>query len=142
MLIFTHTKFKMKMKNMKTLSVLAFLLIGTGTAFSQSRKTESSKGVEQSDNDKKIQVEGVGHKLNYTLNGGTVEVAGGDNTVTVKGSARKISVSGTGNTVYIDKVDKVALEGGNNTVYYKTSGTKSGKPDASLTGVGNKVVKK
>lgn len=130
------------MKNMKTLGVLAFLLIGTGTAFSQSRKTESSKGVEQSDNDKKIQVEGVGHKLNYTLNGGIVEIAGGDNTVTVKGSARKISVSGTGNTIYIDKVDKVVMEGGGNAVYYKTSGTKSGKPDASLTGVGNKVVKK
>lgn len=129
------------MKKMKTLSILAFLLIGTGTAFSQSRKTESSKGVEQSDNKKIVQVEGVGHKLSYTLSGGTVEVAGGDNTVTVKGSAKKISVSGTGNTVYIDRVDKIMMEGGNNTIYYRTSGTKSGKPDASLTGVGNRVVR-
>lgn len=128
------------MKNIKTIGILALLLAGTGTAFSQSRKTESTKGVEQTDG-KTIQVDGVGHKLNYTLNGGTVEVSGGDNTVTIKGSARKISVSGTGNKVYIDKVDKVAIEGGGNTVYYRTSGTKSGKPDASLTGVGNKVAK-
>ncbi|MFP3834666.1 DUF3060 domain-containing protein [Chryseobacterium sp. SIMBA_028] len=128
------------MKNIKTAAILALLFLGTGKAFSQSRKTESTKGVEQSDN-KKIQVEGVGHKLNYTLNGGTVEVEGGDNTVIIKGSAKKISVSGTGNKVYIDKVDKVAIEGGNNTVYYKSAGTKTGKPESALTGVGNKVVK-
>ena len=128
------------MKSIKTVGILAILFLGTGTAFAQSRKTESTKGVEQSDG-KKIEVEGVGHKLNYTLNGGTVEVSGGDNTVTIKGNAKKISVSGTGNKVYIDKVDNVAIEGGSNTVYYKTSGTKSGKPNASLTGVGNKVVK-
>jgi hypothetical protein len=128
------------MKNIKTIGILALLLAGTGTAFSQSRKTESTKGVEQTDG-KTIQVDGIGHKLNYTLNGGTVEVSGGDNIVTVKGSARKVAVSGTGNKVYIDKVDNVIIEGGGNTVYYRTSGTKSGKPNASLTGVGNKVVK-
>ncbi|MET3035696.1 DUF3060 domain-containing protein [Chryseobacterium sp. NRRL B-14859] len=130
------------MKNSKTIGILTILLFGTGTAFAQSGKTAPAKGVgvEQSD-DKKIQVEGVGHKLNYTLNGGTVEVEGGDNTVTIKGSAKKISVSGTGNKVYIDKADRIILEGGGNTVYYKTSGTKSGKPDTSLTGVDNKVVK-
>lgn len=88
-----------------------------------------------------LQVDGVGHALNYTLNASNVEVSGGDNTVTVKGSAGKVSVSGTGNKIYIDKVDNVAIEGGNNTVYYRTSGTKSGKPNASLTGVENKVVK-
>ncbi|AZA84941.1 hypothetical protein C1637_21925 [Chryseobacterium lactis] len=129
------------MKSIKTVGILAILLLGTGTAFSQSRKTETMKGVEKSDNDKKIEVDGVGHKLTYNLNGGVAEVEGGDNTVTIKGSAKKISVSGTGNKVYIDKVDKVAIEGGNNIVYYRTSGTKSGKPDVSLTGVGNKVVK-
>lgn len=129
------------MKSIKTAGILAILLLGTGTAFSQSRKTESTKGVEKTDNDKTIQVEGVGHKLNYTLNEGTAEVEGGDNTVTIKGSAKKIAVSGTGNKVYIDKVDKVTIEGGGNIVYYRTSGTKSGKPDVSLTGVGNKVVK-
>lgn len=128
------------MKSIKTTGILAILLLGTGTAFSQSRKTESTKGVEQS-NGKTIQVDGVGHKLNYTLDGGNVEVSGGDNTVNVKGSAKKIAVSGTGNKVYIDKVDNVTIEGGNNTVYYRSSGTKSGKPNASLTGVGNKVVK-
>lgn len=129
------------MKNIKTIGILAFLLTGTGVAFSQSTKVESIKGVAQTDGNKKIEVEGVGHKLNYTLNGGMVEVSGGDNTVTVKGSAKKVSVSGTGNKVYIDRVDKVAIEGGGNTVYYRSSGTKSGKPDASLTGVGNKIVK-
>lgn len=128
------------MKSIKKVSIIAILLLGTGTVFSQSRKTESTKGVEQT-NGKTIQVDGVGHKLNYTLNGGNVEVAGGDNTVTVKGSAKKVSVSGTGNKIYIDKVDNVAIEGGSNTVYYRSSGTKSGKPNASLTGVGNKVVK-
>lgn len=117
------------------------LFMGTGTVFSQSRKTESIKGVEKSDNDKKIEVEGIGHKLNYTLNNGIVEVEGGDNTITIKGSTKKISISGTGNKVYIDKVDNIEMEGGNNTIFYKTSGTKSGKPNASLTGVGNKVVK-
>ncbi len=129
------------MKNIKTAAILAILFLGTGTAFSQSRKTESIKGVEKSDNDKKIQVEGIGHKLNYTLNGGIVEVEGGDNTITIKGSAKKISVSGTGNKVYIDRVDNISMEGGNNTIFYKTSGTKSGKPNTSLTGVGNKVAK-
>ncbi|PKF74364.1 DUF3060 domain-containing protein [Chryseobacterium sp. PMSZPI] len=128
------------MKNIKTIAILAILLLGTGTVFSQSRKTESTKGVEQSDG-KTIQVDGVGHKLNYTLTNGNVEVSGGDNTVTIKGNAGKISVSGTGNKVYIDKVNNIAIEGGSNTVYYKTSGTKSGKPNASLTGVDNKVVK-
>lgn len=128
------------MKSITTTAILAILFLGTGKAFSQSRKSETTKGTEQS-SDKKIEVEGVGHKLNYTLNGGTVEVSGGDNTVAIKGNAKKISVSGTGNKVYIDKVDKVSIEGGNNTVYYKTAGTKSGKPDASMTGVGNKVVK-
>jgi hypothetical protein len=129
------------MKNIKTAGILMILFMGTGTAFSQSRKTESIKGVEKSDNDKKIQVEGIGHKLNYTLNNGMVEVEGGDNTITIKGSAKKISVSGTGNKVYIDKVDNIEMEGGNNTIFYKTSGTKSGKPNTSLTGVGNKVTK-
>ncbi|UCA61850.1 DUF3060 domain-containing protein [Chryseobacterium rhizoplanae] len=128
------------MTSIKKVGIIAILLLGTATVFSQSRKTESTKGVEQT-NGKTIQVDGVGHKLNYTLNGGNVEVAGGDNTVTVKGSAKKISVSGTGNKVYIDNVDNVAIEGGSNTVYYRTSGTKSGKPNTSLTGVGNKVVK-
>lgn len=128
------------MKSIKKVGIIAILLLGTGTVFSQSRKTESTKGVEQT-NGKTIQVDGVGHKLSYTLNGGNVEVAGGDNTVTVKGSAKKVSVSGTGNKVYIDNVDNVAIEGGSNTVYYRSSGTKSGKPNASLTGVGNKVVK-
>jgi uncharacterized protein YbcV (DUF1398 family) len=129
------------MKSIKTAGILAILLLGTGTVFSQSRKTESMNGVEKTDSNKKVHVEGVGHKLNYSLNGGIVEVEGGDNTVTIKGSAKNISVSGTGNKVYIDRVDKIVMEGGNNTVFYKTSGTKSGKPDASLTGVGNKVVK-
>ncbi|REC49746.1 DUF3060 domain-containing protein [Chryseobacterium pennipullorum] len=129
------------MNSIKTAGIIAFLLMGTATAFSQSRKTESSKGVEQSDNDKKIQVDGVGHKLNYTLNGGVVEVEGGDNTVTIKGSAKMIAVSGTGNKVYIDKVDRVTIEGGDNVVYYRTSGTKSGKPNVALTGVGNRVTK-
>ncbi|BAP32969.1 uncharacterized protein CHSO_3932 [Chryseobacterium sp. StRB126] len=138
--IYSQQKTKFNMKSIKTAGILAILLLGTGTVFSQSRKTESTKGVEQS-NGKTIQVDGVGHKLNYTLNGGNVEVSGGDNTVTVKGDAKKVSVSGTGNKVYIDKVDNVAIEGGSNTVYYRSSGTKSGKPNASLTGVGNKVVK-
>lgn len=129
------------MKNIKTAGILAFLLLGTGTAFSQSRKIESTKGVEKTEGNKVVHVEGVGHKLNYTLNGGVVEVEGGDNTLTVKGSAKKITVSGTGNTVYIDKVDKISMEGGDNMIYYRTSGTKSGKPDVSITGVGNKVVK-
>lgn len=129
------------MKNIKTAGMLAFLLLGTAAAFSQSRKTESAKGVEKTEGDKVVHVEGVGHKLNYTLNGGLVEVEGGDNTLTIKGSAKKITVSGTGNTIYIDKVDKISMEGGDNMVYYRTSGTKSGKPDVSITGVGNKVVK-
>ncbi|MEJ5050080.1 DUF3060 domain-containing protein [Chryseobacterium culicis] len=129
------------MKNIKRAGILAILLLGTGTAFSQSRKTESAKGVEKTDNNKIVHVEGVGHQLNYSLNGGVAEVEGGDNMVTIKGSAKKIAVSGTGNKVYIDKVDKVSIEGGDNTVYYRTSGTKSGKPDVSITGVGNKVVK-
>jgi hypothetical protein len=129
------------MKNIKTAGILAILLLGTGTAFSQSRKIESTKGVEKTEGNKVLHVEGVGHKLNYTLNGGVVEVEGGDNTVTIKGSAKKITVSGTGNKVYIDKVDKISMEGGDNMIYYRTSGTKSGKPDVSITGVGNKVVK-
>jgi hypothetical protein len=129
------------MKNIKTAGILCFLLLGTATAFSQSRKVESTKGVEKTESDKVVHVEGVGHKLNYTLNGGVVEVEGGDNTLTVKGSAKKITVSGTGNKVYIDKVDKVSMEGGGNMVYYRTSGTKSGKPDVSIEGVGNKVIK-
>lgn len=129
------------MKNIKRAGILAILLLGTGTVFSQSRKTESAKGVEKTDNDKIVQVEGVGHKLNYTLNGGVAEVEGGGNTVTIKGSAKKITVSGTGNKVYIDKVDKISMEGGDNIVCYRTSGTKSGKPDVSITGVGNKAVK-
>ncbi|CAD0220829.1 DUF3060 domain-containing protein [Chryseobacterium sp. D764] len=129
------------MKNIKTAGILAFLLLGTGTAFSQSRKIESAKGVEKTEGNKVVHVEGVGHNLNYTLNGGVVEVEGGDNTLTVKGSAKKITVSGTGNKVYIDKVDKISMEGGDNMIYYRTSGTKSGKPDVSITGVGNKVVK-
>ncbi|WPO92104.1 DUF3060 domain-containing protein [Chryseobacterium sp. YR459] len=129
------------MKNIKTAGILAFLLFGTGTAFSQSRKVESVKGVEKTESNKVVHVEGVGHTLNYALSGGVVEVEGGDNTLTVKGSAKKITVSGTGNKVYIDKVDKISMEGGGNIVYYRTSGTKSGKPDVSIEGVGNKVVK-
>ncbi|MDQ1855241.1 MULTISPECIES: DUF3060 domain-containing protein [unclassified Chryseobacterium] len=129
------------MKNIKTAGILVILLLGTGTAFSQSRKTESTKGVEKTEGNKVVHVEGVGHTLNYTLSGGVVEVEGGDNKLTVKGSAKKITVSGTGNIVYIDKVDKISMEGGDNTVYYRTSGTKSGKPDVSIEGVGNKVVK-
>lgn len=129
------------MKNIKIAGILALLLSGTGTVFAQSRTTESANGVEKTEGSKVVHVEGVGHKLNYSLNGGVVEVEGSGNTLTVKGSAQKIIVSGTGNKVYIDKVDKISMEGGDNMVYYRTSGTKSGKPDVSITGVENKVVK-
>jgi len=140
-LYLSSTKTKFTMKNSKKAGILAILLLGTATVFAQSRKVESEKGVEKTEGNKVVHVEGIGHALKYTLNGGVVEVEGGDNTLTVKGSAKKITVSGTGNKVYIDKVDKVSMEGGGNIVYYRTSGTKSGKPDVSVTGVGNKVVK-
>jgi hypothetical protein len=131
------------MKNIKTIGILALLLAGTGTAFSQSRKTESTKGVEQTDG-KTIQVDGIGHKLNYTLNGGTVEVSGGDNIVTVTRCIRKCNgrfLQNFRNRKTKFYIDKVEYHRRWRQYLYITELQEQNLENECFTGVGNKVAK-
>lgn len=104
-------------------------------------KVESQHGTAKQ-TDKHLEIDGIGHNSSYTLNGGNAEVSGGSNVITINGYLDKLEVSGTDNTVYVDKVTRIILEGGNNKVFYKSSPTKTGKPGVAITGVGNSVKKK
>ncbi|WP_080779388.1 DUF3060 domain-containing protein [Chryseobacterium phocaeense] len=130
------------MKIMKKALALCILFVGISVTYAQTTvKTTSTHG-KSTKSDKKIEVDGVGHKQTYSSDGGNAEVAGVNNTITINGYAAKLEVSGSGNTVFIDKVSRIVLEGTNNKVFYKASTTKSGKAEISSTGVGNSAVKK
>ncbi|UWX61691.1 DUF3060 domain-containing protein [Chryseobacterium oranimense] len=127
---------------MKKTLILSVLFIGMGLANAQkTAKVESQHGTAKQ-TDKHLEIDGIGHNSSYTLNGGNAEVSGGSNVITINGYLDKLEVSGTDNTVYVDKVTRIILEGGNNKVFYKSSPTKTGKPGVAITGVGNSVKKK
>jgi len=127
---------------MKKTLILSVLFIGIGLANAQkTAKVDSQHGTTKQ-TDKHLEIDGIGHNNSYTLNGGNAEVSGGSNIITINGNVDKLEVSGTDNTVYVDKVTRIILEGGNNKVFYKSSSTKTGKPNIAITGVGNSVKKK
>jgi hypothetical protein len=130
------------MNIMKKTLILSVLFIGMGLANAQKTAKVNSQHGTTKQVDKHLEIDGIGHNNSYTLDGGSAEVSGGNNTITINGYADKLEVSGTDNTVYIDKVARIILEGGNNKVFYKSSPTKTGKPGVAITGVGNSVNKK
>ncbi|MGG5207775.1 DUF3060 domain-containing protein [Chryseobacterium sp. MIQD13] len=127
---------------MKKTLILSILFIGVSLAHAQKTSKVNSQHGTSTQQDKHIEVNGIGHNSSYSLEGGSAEVSGGSNVITINGYADKLEVSGTNNTVYVDKVARVIVEGGNNKVFYKISPTKTGKPNVSITGVGNSVKKK
>lgn len=126
---------------MKKIMMLLVLSASIGLVQAQKKKIESIKGtsVESSEG---IEVDGVGNKQTYSLNGGKAEIAGADNTITINGHAGVLDVAGSGNTVFVDKVTKVIMAGSNNKVFYVSSPTKTGKPSVSMEGTGNSVRRK
>ncbi|MBB6370189.1 DUF3060 domain-containing protein [Chryseobacterium shigense] len=127
---------------MKKTLILSILFAGINLAYAQKTTKVNSQYGTSTQKDKHLEIDGIGHNNSYTLNGGNAEISGGSNVITINGYVDKLEVSGTDNTVYIDKVTRVIVEGGNNKVFYKTSPTKAGKPNVSMTGVGNSVKKK
>ncbi|MBL3547274.1 DUF3060 domain-containing protein [Chryseobacterium sp. KMC2] len=109
------------------------LAVGIGTILTQSSGPERKS----KHNGTKIEVNGVGHRQNLISNGGNAVISGSDNIITIKGSITTIQVSGASNTVYIDKINNISIEGSGNIVFYKSSGRKSGKALVSLTGIEN-----
>nr|WP_307857383.1 DUF3060 domain-containing protein [Mycobacterium sp. SM1] len=87
----------------------------------------------------------VGNMLNYGSVGTTAEldcadgkslnVGGGNNTLTVKGTCSSVTIAGMDNKITIDKVDKqLTVTGINNTVTYK-----AGAPKVDNLGSGNTI---
>ncbi|WP_223607723.1 DUF3060 domain-containing protein [Chryseobacterium sp. OSA05B] len=130
------------MKIMKKTLALCIALIGINMTYAQTTTKTTTTHGKSKQSDKKIEVDGVGNKQTYSSDGGDASVEGVNNIITINGYTTKLEVAGSGNIVYADKVSRIELEGSNNKVFYKTSPTKSGKADISLTGVGNSAVKK
>ncbi|PQA92063.1 hypothetical protein B0A69_16010 [Chryseobacterium shigense] len=118
------------------------LFIGIGLTQAQKNSKANSEFGTSTQKGKNIEIDGVGHNQSFSSDGGNATVSGVNNVVTIKGFAAKLEVSGSGNTIYVDKVTRVVLEGTTNKVFYKESPTKTGKPNTSITGVGNSVQKK
>lgn len=127
---------------MKKTLAFFIVLVGINAAYAQTTTKTTSAYGESKQNSKKIEVDGVGNKQTYSSDGGNASVEGVNNVITITGYVNKLEVAGSGNTVYVDKVTRVELEGTTNKVFYKTSPTKSGKAEISSTGVGNSAVKK
>ncbi len=127
---------------MKKTLALCIALIGINMTYAQTTTKTTTTHGKSKQSDKKIEVDGVGNKQTYSSDGGDASVEGVNNIITINGYTTKLEVAGSGNIVYADKVSRIELEGSNNKVFYKTSPTKSGKADISLTGVGNSAVKK
>lgn len=127
---------------MKKTLAFFIVLVGINAAYAQTTTKTTSTHGESKQTAKKIEVDGVGNKQTYSSDGGNASVEGVNNVITITGYVNKLEVAGSGNTVYVDKVSRVELEGTTNKVFYKTSPTKSGKAEISSTGVGNSAVKK
>ncbi|MDI3314612.1 MAG: DUF3060 domain-containing protein [Mycobacterium sp.] len=87
----------------------------------------------------------VGNMLNYGSVGTTAEldcadgkslnVGGGNNTLTVKGTCSSVTIAGMDNKITLDKIDKqLTVTGINNTVTYK-----AGAPKIDNLGSGNTI---
>ncbi|GHE23181.1 DUF3060 domain-containing protein [Sphingobacterium griseoflavum] len=71
----------------------------------------------------------------------TLQIAGSNNIVYAKGGLRNVVINGMNNEVYVDKINSVTIDGGNNVVQYKLSSTKSGKPAIHTKGGNNDILK-
>ncbi|MBL1220874.1 DUF3060 domain-containing protein [Chryseobacterium sp. L7] len=127
---------------MKKTLAFFIVLVGINAAYAQTTTKTTSTHGESKQTGKNIEVDGVGNKQTYSSDGGNASVEGVNNVITITGYVNKLEVAGSGNTVYVDKVSRIELEGTTNKVFYKTSPTKSGKAEISSTGVGNSAVKK
>jgi hypothetical protein len=90
----------------------------------------------------------VGNMLNYGSVGTTAEldcadgkslnVGGGNNTLTIKGTCSSVTIAGMDNKITFDKIDKqLTVTGINNTVTYK-----AGDPKVDNLGSGNTINKR
>lgn len=91
---------------------------------------------------KVVKVEGMKiEKTISTVGDETLQIAGSNNIVYAKGGLKNVVINGMNNEVYVDKISSVTIDGGNNTVQYKLSATKSGKPSISSKGGNNDILK-
>ena len=51
------------------------------------------------------------------------------------------SINGMKNDVYVERIKRVRIDGGNNLVQYKLAANKNGKPLISLKGYNNDILK-
>lgn len=140
------------MKNLK-ISLVAFCFLGYIQSNAQIRdivdavksSTEKIKNDDStgtiSESNGVIRVSGNDHVKTFTLSGGKLEVNGNDHKITVRGNATHVSVFGTGNTVTVDSVNKITINGVDNKVYYRMSSNKNGKASASISGVDSAVIR-
>lgn len=73
--------------------------------------------------------------------GGDVVINGGHNRVTVTGGCAKVTVASDDNTIAIDAVDKIMLNGANNKVTYKRA-WKGKAPKVEKVGANNQVTQR
>lgn len=89
----------------------------------------------------KIEIGGTGLKKKAACNGEHVIVDGLNNNVTLTGRAGYLEVNGNGQTVFVESVNQIEINGNNNKIYWEEE-VGGSKPDVIETGSGNLIEKK
>lgn len=113
---------------MKHLLPSAVLLLGVASAQSASFQLPGIGQV----------VSGNGARQTFKCDAQTFEVAGNQNTITLTGTCTKVSVKGDKNTVKLETVGQITVEGKNNTVTWRKA-LKGRVPAIKSTGSGNVI---
>lgn len=91
---------------------------------------------------KVVKVEGVKTERVITTGGDeTLQIEGSNNVVYARGGLKEVVINGMNNEVYVDRITRVRIDGGNNLVQYKLAANKNGKPFISLKGHNNDILK-
>ncbi|WP_437921570.1 DUF3060 domain-containing protein [Sphingobacterium sp. LRF_L2] len=121
----------------------------TATA-SNATSLSCQKGIDPPKNDlivifqhgKVIKVEGESNEKSVRTTGEeTLQIAGSNNIIYAKGGLKSLIINGMNNEIYVDRINNVKIEGGNNLVSYKMTADLSGKPRVVSKGYNNDIVK-
>ncbi|WP_208292231.1 DUF3060 domain-containing protein [Sphingobacterium paludis] len=89
-----------------------------------------------------VKVEGTKIEKSIAVSGTeTLQIEGSNNIIYAKGGLRAVVINGANNEVYVDKINSVKIDGGNNLVQYQLSANKAGKPLVILKGTNNDISK-
>jgi len=124
----------------KILSVIVVLCLGI---ISVDAQINSSLSVEKTTTtQKEIVIEGVGITKTVEATGDEViKIEGTNNKVIITGACHSIKIEGVDNSVTVDDVKSVSIEGTGNKVNYKKTSAANGKLLTAIAGVNNKITK-